>query len=306
MRALRWRGFWLLVLCLCCGLAMAQTTEAWLLWPAGAPDSHDPGRAETVRVTPQGEHVLTHVSQPSITPFLPAPGSASGIAVVIVPGGGHSEIWIDHEGYNVARWLQQHGVAAFVLKYRLARERSSTYTVEGTELADTQRAIRLVRSRTVEEHIDVHRTGVMGFSAGGELAALASTRFDQGDPTAVDPIDRQSSRPPFRRCCIRRYRKICSSLRRRRRRFWPAAKRTGPIFQRACRCSTWRSNKPMFPPSSTSMPVLAMALVCEPAIRRRFRVGLRCFSTGSESCSRTAGLPECPAPFCVSTAMRLI
>jgi acetyl esterase/lipase len=197
MRALRWRGFWLLVLCLCCGLARAQTTEAWLLWPAGAPDSHDPARAETVRVTPQGEHVLTHVSQPSITPFLPAPGSASGIAVIIVPGGGHSEIWIDHEGYNVARWLQQHGVAAFVLKYRLARERSSTYTVEGTELADTQRAIRLVRSRTVEEHIDVHRIGVMGFSAGGELAALASTRFDQGDPTAVDPINRQSSRPAF-------------------------------------------------------------------------------------------------------------
>jgi len=171
--------------------------QAWSLWPAGAPDSHDPARPETVRVTPQGEHVLTHVSQPSITPFLPTPGSASGIAVIIAPGGGHSEIWIDHEGYNVARWLQQRGVAAFVLKYRLAREQGSTYTVEGTELGDMQRAIRLVRSRAAEEHIDVHRIGVMGFSAGGELAALASTRSGEGDPAAADPIDRQSSRPAF-------------------------------------------------------------------------------------------------------------
>jgi acetyl esterase/lipase len=120
------------------------------------------------------------VQQPSITPYLPEPDKATGAAVIIAPGGGHSEIWIDHEGYNVAEWLRDHGVAAFVLKYRLAREKNSTFTVEGTELGDMQRAIRMVRSRSKEWGIDPNRVGVMGFSAGGELAALASTRYDEG------------------------------------------------------------------------------------------------------------------------------
>jgi endo-1,4-beta-xylanase len=104
---------------------------------------------------------------------------------------------MDHEGYTVAAWLSDHGVAAFVLKYRLAREKSSTYTVEGAELQDTQRAIRLIRSRAAEWGVDPNRVGLMGFSAGGELAALASTRYDSGNPNAPDPIDRQSSKPAF-------------------------------------------------------------------------------------------------------------
>ncbi len=80
-----------------------------------------------------------------------------------------------------------HGVAAFVLKYRLARQKDSKYTVEGTELGDMQRAIRTVRSRSKEWGIDPERIGVMGFSAGGELAALASTRYDEGLPSSDDP-----------------------------------------------------------------------------------------------------------------------
>ena len=168
------------------------------LWAQSAPESHPAASPQSsLRMTPEGEHVITHVEVPSITPYLPDPASATGAAVIVAPGGGHSEIWIDHEGYNVAAWLSSHGVAAFVLQYRLARAKDSTYTVEGTELGDMQRAIRIVRSRSGEWMIDPARVGVMGFSAGGELAALASTRYDTGQPGAADPIDRISSRPAF-------------------------------------------------------------------------------------------------------------
>jgi endo-1,4-beta-xylanase len=104
---------------------------------------------------------------------------------------------MDHEGYRVASWLSSHGIAAFVLKYRLAREPGSTYTVEGTELSDAQRALRLIRHRAAEWGIDPRRIGVMGFSAGGELAALASIHADGGNSSAIDPVDRESSLPAF-------------------------------------------------------------------------------------------------------------
>ena len=104
---------------------------------------------------------------------------------------------MDHEGYAVGEWLSSHGVAAFVLKYRLAKENNSKYTVEGTELADMQRAIRTVRTRSKDWGIDPARIGVMGFSAGGELAALASTRYDAGSTSSEDPVERASSKPDF-------------------------------------------------------------------------------------------------------------
>jgi acetyl esterase/lipase len=115
----------------------------------------------------------------------------------VIPGGGHVELWMDHEGYNVASYLADHGVAALVLKYRLARAPGSKYTVERDSFADVGRAIRLVRSRASEWHIDSDRVGVLGFSAGGELAALAATRHDEGRRDAADPVERQSSRPNF-------------------------------------------------------------------------------------------------------------
>jgi endo-1,4-beta-xylanase len=167
------------------------------LWTNGAPGSAGISTPETVRLSPGGEHIISNVQEPSITPYLPHPDLATGAAVIVAPGGGHSEIWIDHEGYAVAEWLSNHGVAAFVLKYRLAREKGSQYTVEGTELSDMQRAIRVVRRRSAEWRIDPHRVGVMGFSAGGELAALASTRYDDGLPSATDPVERWSSKPDF-------------------------------------------------------------------------------------------------------------
>jgi formylglycine-generating enzyme required for sulfatase activity/acetyl esterase/lipase len=168
-----------------------------LLWPNGAPGSEGKTGAEKVRIAETGDHVISGIHSPSITPFIPAAGTATGAAIIIAPGGGHAELWIDHEGYNPAKWFQARGIATFVLKYRLAREQGSTYTVDRDELADIQRAIRLVRSRAAEWGIDTARVGVMGFSAGGELAALSAMRFDAGNSAAPDAVDRLSSRPAF-------------------------------------------------------------------------------------------------------------
>jgi acetyl esterase/lipase len=186
-------------LALSCSVApsIAQVPEAAYLWPQGAPGSEGKTAPETIRINEDGEHIISSIHRPSILPYLPAKDVATGAAVLVIPGGGHRELWMDHEGYNVAAWLSHHGVAAFVLKYRLAREPGSTYTVEDTELNDTQRALRLIRRRAIEWGVDPNRLGVLGFSAGGELAALASTRFDAGSPGVADPIDRESSRPAF-------------------------------------------------------------------------------------------------------------
>jgi endo-1,4-beta-xylanase len=169
-----------------------------LLWPDGAPGSEGKTNEEVVRIAePTGDHIVTSVNKPTLTPCLPASDRATGAAVIVVPGGSHRELWMDHEGYNVARWLSGHGIAAFVLKYRLAGATNSTYTVDRDELADVQRAIRLVRSRAGEWGVNPNRLGVMGFSAGGEVAFLSAMHFNNGTPDASDPIDRQSCRPDF-------------------------------------------------------------------------------------------------------------
>lgn len=167
------------------------------LWPNGAPGSRGNASPESVRLNEAGERIVSNVHVPSITVYLPPPGKATGASVIVVPGGGHRELWMDHEGYRVADYLAHHGIAAFVLKYRLAREKGSTYTVEGESLSDVQRAIRVVRSRATDWRLDPARVGVMGFSAGGELAALAGTRYDEGAAGSSDPVAKQSSRPNF-------------------------------------------------------------------------------------------------------------
>jgi len=140
--------------------------------------------------------VVSNVHRPSLTVYLPKI-NASGAAVIVIPGGGHRELWTDHEGHNIARFLNEQGVAAFVLYYRLERAPNSTYKIAEHAHADLQRAMRLVRSRAGQYSIDPAKLGTMGFSAGGQLALLGSMHFDAGDAAASDAVDRQPSRPDF-------------------------------------------------------------------------------------------------------------
>ncbi len=152
--------------------------------------------AEKADIGP-GKCNVTNVHNPSITPYLPTADKATGAAIVIAPGGGHRMLCLGHEGNSLGEWFAEHGIAAFVLKYRLAREPDSKYTVDEHAMADMRRAIRLVRSRSAEWHIKPDRIGVLGFSAGGELAALAAMQSDSGQPDAADTVERASCRPDF-------------------------------------------------------------------------------------------------------------
>lgn len=176
---------------------LATDANPILLWPGGAPGAVVDGGEEITRVTAQGEHVISNVHRPSITPYVPQPEDAVGAAVIIAPGGGHRELWSDHEGHNLAKWLAERGVAGFVLKYRLAEQRGSQYTVDDHAFADLQRSIRLVRSRAEQWNINRNAVGALGFSAGGELVALSGMRFDAGDPQASDAVEQKGCRPDF-------------------------------------------------------------------------------------------------------------
>jgi len=165
------------------GLAFGvERGEEIRLWPNGAPGSEGVTEQEvsTPSDNPKLPKAFKVVHYPSIYAFLPPAGKANGMAVVIAPGGGHSQLVIDHEGWQIADWLNKHGIAGFVVKYRLARAVNSKYTVAGDALADAHRALRMVRARAKEWGVDPARVGFMGFSAGGEVAALMETRFDAG------------------------------------------------------------------------------------------------------------------------------
>jgi endo-1,4-beta-xylanase len=178
-----------------CSIVMAvERGQEIRLWPTDAESAPDVFEAGAAPGLPRKFTVVHH---PSIYVFLPAREKANGAAVVVAPGGGHSQLVIDKEGWEMADWLNQHGIAAFVLKYRLARAPASKYTVEKDALEDSARAMRMVRSRAKEWGVDPARVGYMGFSAGGYLAALIETRFDKGNDSSQDPIERQSSRPDF-------------------------------------------------------------------------------------------------------------
>jgi acetyl esterase/lipase len=129
---------------------------------------------------------------PTLTIYMPPVTTGPMTAVIVAPGGGYRTLSMNKEGRLPANYLNTIGVAAFLLKYRLGPKYQHPI-----ELGDVQRAIRTVRARAAEWHIDPARVGVMGFSAGGHLASTASTHFDGGNATASDPIDRASSRPDF-------------------------------------------------------------------------------------------------------------
>ncbi len=170
-----------------------------LLWPAGAPGSEGVTAREnysppTAR-SPHGH--LSPVHYPSIYVF-PAPkDQATGAAVLVCPGGGATTLTVDHEGRDIAKWLNSVGVTAFVVKYRLSKTPNFPQYTLATSVGDAQRAIRLVRSRAAEWGVDPQRIGIMGFSAGGAVVIETGVQFDAGKPDAADPIERASSRPDF-------------------------------------------------------------------------------------------------------------
>jgi acetyl esterase/lipase len=129
---------------------------------------------------------------PTLTIYMPPSTTGPMTAVIVAPGGSYRALSMNKEGRLPANYLNSLGIAAFVLKYRLGPKYHHPI-----ELGDIQRAIRTLRSRAAEWHIDPARIGVMGFSAGGHLASTASTHFDPGNPAASDPIDRAGSRPDF-------------------------------------------------------------------------------------------------------------
>ena len=180
----------------------AERGEEIKLWPGGAPGSEGITAPEVSKpsVAPQnsklpGNFTVTHY--PSIYVFLPPKEKATGAAMVVAPGGGHTQLVMEKEGWEIADWLNAHGIAAFVLKYRLAKAPGVKYTLPNEVYADAARSVRLVRSRAKEWGVDPARLGFIGFSAGGEVAGMIETRFDAGNPAATDPVERFSSRPDF-------------------------------------------------------------------------------------------------------------
>jgi len=174
----------------------ADAPEVVRLWDGGAPGFES--RRDLPEVPVQWG--IAGINNPSLTVYLPPEGKATGAAAVIVPGGGHRMLVVDMEGYALAKWMASKGIAGFVLKYRLARDQTATdspYRIDVEEMQDTTRALRLVRSRAAQWGVDPNRIGVVGFSAGGYLAARASRLFDAGNPASPDPVERASSRPAF-------------------------------------------------------------------------------------------------------------
>lgn len=161
-----------------CGFAQstAQAPQTILLWPDGAP----------------GAQGMADEDKPSLTIYLPSSEKATGTGMIVCPGGGYSHLAMDHEGKQVAEWLNSLGVAAFVLKYRLGPKYHHPI-----ELGDAQRAIRYVRHRASDFGIAIDRIGIIGFSAGGHLTSTVITHFDAGNANSNDPIERFSSRPDF-------------------------------------------------------------------------------------------------------------
>jgi acetyl esterase/lipase len=146
------------------------------LWPVGAPQIAD---------TPSAD-------QPTLTVFLPQKGKASGSAILIAPGGGYTNLSMNLEGRQVADWFASRGFVAFVLKYRLGAK--YLYPIP---LEDAQRAMRLVRSLAGTYNYSPDRVGMIGFSAGGHLAAATGTLFNAGKPDSADPLEKLSDRPDF-------------------------------------------------------------------------------------------------------------
>jgi len=199
-------------LCVSCGFGtLSGQTPAWQpaagftqtpIWPGAIPDATPPeGPLEVDKTTPQDKRIagkplirLGNVAVPTMTVY-PAKGKNTGAAVVVFPGGGYTILAIDLEGTEVCDWLTSSGVTCVLLKYRVPK--SGPYPKSPMALEDAQRTVGLVRFHAAEWHIDPHKIGVLGFSAGAHLAAAVSTHFNQRLYKPVDAADAVSCRPDF-------------------------------------------------------------------------------------------------------------
>jgi acetyl esterase/lipase len=201
---------------LACNSLLAQN-PAWqpsaghtqvLIWPGNPPDAEygPPANTETVEVgetvAGQATHGIYNVSRPTMIVYSPV-GRNTGIGVVVFPGGGYQGLAIDLEGTEVCDWLTPKGITCVLLKYRVPdsgpRERQGRYIAPKAPMAlqDVQRTLGLIRNRAAEYHLDPRRVGVLGFSAGGHLAADISTHFDKRSYPPLDAADIESCRPDF-------------------------------------------------------------------------------------------------------------
>jgi len=162
------------------------------LWKNGAPGFEN--RKDIPELAK--DYWVRNINNPSLTVFLPPKEKANGCAVVVAPGGGFRELVFNAEGKQAAEFLNSIGVTVFVLKYRLPGEENSPYSIENVR-QDAYRAIRLVRSRADEFHIDPKRIGMLGFSAGGAVIMMVAFDKGDGDPKAPDLVDRINGRPDF-------------------------------------------------------------------------------------------------------------
>ncbi|WP_448698314.1 alpha/beta hydrolase [Mucilaginibacter sp. AW1-3] len=181
------------LVCACPCLAVAQHDSTIIpLWKNGAP-GFESRRAEPEK----GDKYVSNVHNPSITVYLPPKEKNTGMAVLICPGGGHRMLVINSEGREPAQYFNQLGIAAIVLKYRLARDTLSPYNINVHARQDAIRAMRLVRSNAAQWNIDPNRVGMMGFSAGGEVVDMAVYIQGKGDESSEDPIEKMSAMPNF-------------------------------------------------------------------------------------------------------------
>jgi acetyl esterase/lipase len=179
--------------------APGHTTVA--LWPKGAPGAQ-PNPGTEIDTTTATDHTvagkpvirLGNVSAPTLTVYAPQ-GKNTGAAVVVFPGGGYRILAIDLEGTEVCDWLNSVGITCVLVKYRVPD--TGPYPKSSAALQDAQRAFGIVRSRAADWHIDPHRIGVFGFSAGAHLSAALSTHFDQRLYQPIDAADQISCRPDF-------------------------------------------------------------------------------------------------------------
>lgn len=169
---------------------MAQQVKNIPLWPGNAPGETVKAPMKTSPDNKGNVLRIAEVTDPFISVY-PAPaGSTQDAAVIVCPGGGYNILALDLEGTEIAKWFNSLGYTAFVLHYRVPQKQAGA-------LQDIQRAIRMVRSKAADYHINPEKVGVLGFSAGGSLSARASTLYDEQQYTPVDAADQQSAKPAF-------------------------------------------------------------------------------------------------------------